>query len=172
MFANPYESYKLYEPRNLGICCCCWIYSVTPLYCSRLRDSRVPRIEKVRTQKWEKLGRGRAAPTPLPLPFFLVLRSYFRVSFTYKSFLLYLRGWNHSLPSSSALYCLLKLELLRHLVNNALCWWYCPLFTQQDSHSISFVVFSLALFMCFPGLKGYPPNRWSTMGESTFPEFP
>ena len=49
---------------------------------------------------------------------------------------------------------------------------YCPLFTQQDSHSISFVVFSLALFMCSPGLKGYPPNRWPTMGESTFHEFP
>ena len=49
---------------------------------------------------------------------------------------------------------------------------YCPLFTQQDSHSISFVVFSLALFVCFPGLKGYPPNRWPTMGESTFHAFP
>ena len=32
----------------------------------------------------------------------------------------YLRGWNQSLVSSSALYCLMKLELLRHLVNNAL----------------------------------------------------
>ena len=26
--------------------------------------------------------------------------------------------------------------------------------------------------MCFPGLKGYPPNRWPTMGESTFHAFP
>ena len=49
---------------------------------------------------------------------------------------------------------------------------YCPLFTQQDSHSISFVLLSLALFMCFPGLRGYRPNRWLTMGESTFHEFP
>ena len=84
----------------------------------------------------------------------------------------YRRGWNESLVSSSALYCLMKLELLRHLVNNALRYWYCPIFTQQDSHSISFVVFSLALFVCCPGLKGYPPNRWPTMGESTFLEFP
>ena len=33
-------------------------------------------------------GRGNAAPTPPPFPFFPVLRSYFRVSFTYASFLL------------------------------------------------------------------------------------
>ena len=82
MFANSCESYKLYQPSNLGISYC-WIYSVTPLDCSRLRDSRrLPKIEK------RKLGRGRAAPTPPPFPFFPVLRSYFRVSFTYASFLL------------------------------------------------------------------------------------
>ena len=37
---------------------------------------------------------------------------------------------------------------------------YCPLFTQQDSHSISFVLLSLALFMCFPGL--FPYITWRT----------
>ena len=26
--------------------------------------------------------------------------------------------------------------------------------------------------MCSPRLKGYPPNRWPSMGESTFHEFP
>ena len=87
MFANSCESHKLYQPSNLGICYC-WLYSVTPLDCSRLRDSRVPKIEKARTRKWEETGERKGCPNASALPFFLVLRSYFRVSFTYASFLL------------------------------------------------------------------------------------
>ena len=87
-FANSCESFKLYQPSNLDICYC-WIYSVTPLDCSRLRDSRVPKIEKARTRKWEETGeRKGGVPSPPSFPFFPVLRSYFRVSFSYAPFLL------------------------------------------------------------------------------------
>ena len=106
------------QPRNLEICFC-WIYSVTPLDCSRLRDCCVLKIEKARTRNGRKLGRGRAASPNPPFPFsqscphISVCLSLTRHSYC-------LRGWNQSLDSSSALYCLMKLELLRHLVNNAL----------------------------------------------------
>ena len=87
MFANSWESYKLCQPRNLGICYF-WIYSVTPL---AVQGSEIVVFSKLRKREHEngrKLGRRRAAPTPPPFSFFPVLRSYFRVSFTYASFLL------------------------------------------------------------------------------------
>ena len=85
MFANPCESYKLYQPRNLGIC---WIYSVTPL---AVQDSEIVVSSKLRKREHEngmKLGRGRAVPPPPRFPLFLVLCSYFHAYFTYASFLL------------------------------------------------------------------------------------
>ena len=68
MFANSCESYKLYQPSNLSICYC-WIYSVTPLDRSRLRDSRVPKIEpesantKIRGNWGEEGRRQRLRPS-------------------------------------------------------------------------------------------------------------
>ena len=46
------------------------------------------KLRKRKHENGRKLGRGRAASPPPPFPFFPVLRSYFRVSFTYASFLL------------------------------------------------------------------------------------
>ena len=85
MFANPCELYKLYQPRNLGIC---WIYSVTPL---AVQGSEIVVSSKLRKREHEngmKLGRGRAVPPPPRFPLFLVLCSYFHAYFTYASFLL------------------------------------------------------------------------------------
>ena len=67
MFANPCESYKLYQPRNLGIC---WIYYVTPLDCSRLWDRCVLQIEKAQTRKWEETGERKGGITASALPLF------------------------------------------------------------------------------------------------------
>ena len=67
---DPCESFKLYQPSNLGICYC-WIYSVTPIDCSRLRDSQVPKIEKARTRKREETGERKGGANASALPIFL-----------------------------------------------------------------------------------------------------
>jgi len=99
------------------------IYFVTLLACSRLREGseivRSPKLRKREHENGTKLGRGMAAPTPPPFPFSQSCAHIFVcLSLTRHSYCL--RGWNQSLVSFSALYCLMKLELLRHLVNNAL----------------------------------------------------
>ena len=71
MFANPCESYKLYQPRNCLRICYCSIYSVTPIDCSRLRHRCDLKIEKARTREWEGTGERKddaTASTHLPFP--------------------------------------------------------------------------------------------------------
>ena len=92
MFANPSRSCINYISPVISAFVIVEIYLVTPLACSRLRESseivESPKLRKREQENGRKLGRGRAAPTPPPFSFFPVLRSYFRVSFTYASFLL------------------------------------------------------------------------------------
>ena len=92
MFANPSRSCINYISPVISAFVIVEIYFVTPLACSRLREGseivESPKLRKREHKNGRKLGRGRAAPTPPPFPFFPVLRSYFRVSFTYASFLL------------------------------------------------------------------------------------
>ena len=89
--------YKLYQPSNVGICYCwnlCRYTSSLFQAARRLRECseivESPKLRKREHENGRKLGRRRAAslPPPPPFPFFPVLRSYFRVSFTYASFLL------------------------------------------------------------------------------------
>ena len=92
MFANPSRSCLNYISPVISAFVIVEIYFVTPLACSRLREGseivESPKLRKREHENGRKLGRGRAALTPPPFPFFPVLRSYFRVSFTYASFLL------------------------------------------------------------------------------------
>jgi len=50
---------KLYQPSNLGICYCWNLFRYTSSLfqaARRLRDSRVPKIEKAGARKWEETG--------------------------------------------------------------------------------------------------------------------
>ena len=98
----PCESYKFYQPRNLGIC---WIYYVTPLDCSRLWDRCVLQIEKARTREWEETCQRKGGLCPSPFSQSCA-HIFVCLSLTRHSYCL--RGWNQSLVSSRALYCLIE----------------------------------------------------------------
>ena len=71
MFANPCESAQ--KSRNLlflNLFC----YTPRTVQGSEIVES--PKLRKREHEKGRKLGRGRAAPTPPPFPFFPVLRSF------------------------------------------------------------------------------------------------
>ena len=62
--------YKFYQPSNLGICYCWNLFRYTSSLfqaARRLRDSRVPKIEKARTRKWEETGERKGGTNALPL---------------------------------------------------------------------------------------------------------
>ena len=90
MFANPCRSCINYISPVISAFVIVEIYFVSPLAFSRLREGsdivESPKLRKREHENGRKLGRGRAAPPPLT--FFPLLRSYFRVPFTYASFLL------------------------------------------------------------------------------------
>ena len=92
IFANPSRSCINYIRPVISAFVIVEIYFVTPLACSRLREGsqivESPKLRKRQHENVRKLGTGRAAPTPTPFHFFPILRSYFRLPFTYASFLL------------------------------------------------------------------------------------
>ena len=83
--------WKSYQPSNLGICYCWNLFRYTSSLfqaARRLRDSRVTKIEKARTRKWEEAEERMGGTTTLPLFPSPALILIFRVPFTYTSFLL------------------------------------------------------------------------------------